>query len=428
MSTPTPEIVTLGCRLNTLESEVMRDELAKAGVNDAVIVNTCAVTAEAERQARQTIRKLRRERPGARIIVTGCAAQLDPAKFAAMAEVDRVVGNAEKLSADTLLGEGDILVSDIQQVRETAGHLVSGLEGRTRAFVLVQQGCDNACTFCIIPTARGKNRAAPLGQITEQVAKLVATGHQEVVLTGVDIAAYGADLSLCGENGTGLTSVIRQVLDAAPDLKRLRLSSLDPARLDDAFFQLLADEPRLMAHLHLSLQAADDMVLTRMKRRHRVADIAHLVARARAARPDVVFGADLIAGFPTETDTMFATTLGNVTDWDLQYLHVFPYSARPGTPAARMPQVPGDIAKARAKHLREAGKAALGRHLQSLLGTVQPVLMEKPNFGRTESFAPVALSGPADTGTIVTGTIVNVHLTSVEDGELMGGIFKEAAE
>lgn len=425
--TPTPEIVTLGCRLNTLESEVMRDELTKAGALDAVIVNTCAVTAEAERQARQTIRKLRRERPDARIIVTGCAAQLDPAKFATMAEVDRVVGNAEKLSAETLLGTGpddqDILVSDIDQVRETAGHLVSGLEGRTRAFVLVQQGCDNACTFCIIPAARGKNRAAPLGQITEQVAKLVATGHNEVVLTGVDIAAYGADLGLCGDNETGLTDVIRAVLDAAPGLGRLRLSSLDPARLDEDFFHLLAHEPRLMAHLHLSLQAADDMVLKRMKRRHRVADIAALVARARAARPDVVFGADLIAGFPTETDAQFATTLDNVSAWGLQYLHVFPYSARPGTPAARMPQVPGDVAKARAKQLRDAGAAALHRHLETLVGTVQAVLLEKPDFGRTQSFAPVRITAPAEAG-----AIVNVRLAAVQDGELKGEIFQEAAE
>lgn len=419
----TPEIVTLGCRLNTLESEVMRDELAKAGVDDAIIVNTCAVTAEAERQARQTIRKLRRERPDARIIVTGCAAQIDPAKFSSMEEVDRVVGNAEKLSAETLLGDGDILVSDIDQVRETAGHLVSGLEGRTRAFVLVQQGCDNACTFCIIPTARGKNRAAPMEQITEQVAKLVASGHQEVVLTGVDIAAYGADLGLADDNGTALTTVIRNVLESAPGLQRLRLSSLDPARLDENFFRYLAAEPRLMAHLHLSLQAADDMVLKRMKRRHRVADIERLIARARQARPDVVFGADLIAGFPTETDAMFDTTLNNVTDWGLQYLHVFPYSARPGTPAARMPQVPGDVAKDRAKQLRAAGQVALNHHLESLVGTVQPVLLEKPDFGRTPSFAPVRLSTQSSAG-----TIVHVRLDQIVDGELTGDTIMKAAE
>lgn len=423
MTAHAPEIITLGCRLNTLESEVMRDEMAKAGTTDAIIVNTCAVTAEAERQARQTIRKLRRDRPDARIIVTGCAAQLDPDKFSSMDEVDRVVGNAEKLSAETLLADGDILVSDIQQVRETAGHLVSGLEGRTRAFVLVQQGCDNNCTFCIIPTARGKNRAAPIEQITAQITKLVATGHNEVVLTGVDIAAYGQDLGLCDENGTGLTTVIRHILDAAPELKRLRLSSLDPARLDDGFFELLASEPRLMAHLHLSLQSAQDMVLTRMKRRHRVADIETLVKRARAARPDIVFGADLIAGFPTETDEMFDTTLSNVADWGFQYLHVFPYSSRPGTPAARMPQVPGDVAKARAKQLRDVGATSLDRHLQSLVGTVQSVLMEKPSFGRTESFAPVHI-----TQEVEPGTIINVRLTATQGAELLGEISKEAAE
>lgn len=423
MTAQAPEIITLGCRLNTLESEVMRDEMAKAGTTDTIIINTCAVTAEAERQARQTIRKLRRDRPDARIIVTGCAAQLNPDKFASMAEVDRVVGNEEKLSAETLLGDGDILVSDIQQVRETAGHLVSGLEGRTRAFVLVQQGCDNSCTFCIIPSARGKNRAAPIEQITAQITKLVATGHNEVVLTGVDIAAYGQDLGLCDENGTGLTAVIRHILEAAPELKRLRLSSLDPARLDDGFFELLATEPRLMAHLHLSLQSAQDMVLTRMKRRHRVADIANLVARARTARPDIVFGADLIAGFPTETDDMFDTTLNNVSEWDFQYLHVFPYSSRPGTPAARMPQVPGDVAKARAKQLRDVGAKALDRHLQSLVGTTRSVLMEKPSFGRTESFAPVNI-----TDEVEPGTIINVRLTAIQGTELHGEISKEAAE
>ena len=418
MTAAAPEIVTLGCRLNTLESEVMRDELAKVGATDTIIVNTCAVTTEAERQARQTIRRLRRDRPQAKIIVTGCAAQLDPDKFAHMDEVDRVVGNAEKLNAATLIGDaGDaaVHVTDISQVRETAGHLVSGLDGRTRAFVLVQQGCDNTCTFCIIPAARGPNRAAPLDHIIAQVQKLAATGHQEVVLTGVDIAAYGEDLGLCDEHGTGLTAVIKAVLDAAPDLKRLRLSSLDPARLDDAFFELLASEPRLMAHLHLSLQSADDMVLTRMKRRHRVKDIAQLIDRARAARADVVFGADLIAGFPTETDAMAQTTLDNVHDWGLQYLHVFPYSVRPGTPAARMPQVPGDVAKARAKDLRYAGVAALTKHFESLHGTLQDVLVEKEGFGRTTSFAPVRFDGKAQAGTIVAFRIIG-H----QDGELHG--------
>lgn len=413
------DIITLGCRLNTLESEVMRDEMDKAGIEDAIIINTCAVTSEAERQARQTIRRLKRERPNARIIVTGCAAQLDPAKFANMDEVERVVGNAEKLDGDKLFGIGQndpssIVVSDINEVKETAGHLVSGLEGRTRAFVMVQQGCDNACTFCIIPAARGPNRSVPLDQIVTQVRKLVAGGHLEVVLTGVDIAAYGSDIGLCSDTGTGLTQVIRAILDGVPDLARLRLSSLDPARLDDAFFQLLAAEPRLMPHLHLSLQAADDIVLKRMKRRHTVADVRAIVWRARQARPGTVFGADLIAGFPTETDEMFETTLDNIAALGLQYLHVFPYSPRPGTPAERMPQVPGDVAKARAKRLRTLGLTNLLTHLTELSGTNQAVLVEKPDFGRTETFAPVRLDGTAEPGCIVT-----VPVKGLRDGELL---------
>ena len=416
------DIITLGCRLNTLESEVMRDAMAKAGVNDAVIINTCAVTAEAERQARQTIRRIKRERPGARIIVTGCAAQLDPEKFAAMDEVERVVGNAEKLDGAKLFGPNgglgqneptSIIVSDINEVKETAGHLVSGLDGRTRAFVMVQQGCDNDCTFCIIPAARGPNRSVPLDQIVAQVKKLVAAGHLEVVLTGVDIAAYGSDTGLTDENGTGLSTVIRAILKGVPDLARLRLSSLDPARLDDAFFDVLAHEPRLMPHLHLSLQAADNMVLKRMKRRHSVDDVRAVVERARAVRPDTVFGADLIAGFPTETDAMFATTLSNVEDMGLQYLHVFPYSTRPGTPAARMPQIPGDVAKRRAKMLRTAGEANLGRHLESLVGDSQMVLVEKPTFGRTETFAPVQLDGSH-----TPGELVRIAIVGVQGGEL----------
>ncbi|MEG3619338.1 tRNA (N(6)-L-threonylcarbamoyladenosine(37)-C(2))-methylthiotransferase MtaB [Magnetovibrio sp. PR-2] len=412
------DIITLGCRLNSLESEVMRDEMAKAGVNDAVIVNTCAVTAEAERQARQTIRRIKRERPEARIIVTGCAAQLDPTKFAEMDEVERVVGNLEKLNGDTLLGAGQneatsIVVSDINDVRETAGHLVSGLEGRTRAFVMIQQGCDNDCTFCIIPAARGPNRSVPMDHIVQQVHKLVDAGHLEVVLTGVDIAAYGSDTGLCDENGTGLTAVIRAIMNAVPDLARLRLSSLDPARLDDEFFALLESEPRLMAHLHLSLQSADDLVLKRMKRRHAVSDVKALALRARQARADVVFGADLIAGFPTETDAQFETTRMNVEEMGLQYLHVFPYSPRPGTPAAKMPQVGGDVAKARAKILRETGEANLALHLDALCNTEQTVLVEKPDFGRTESFAPVRLDG-----TFTPGTLASVQLAGHKGGEL----------
>jgi len=418
------DIVTLGCRLNTLESEVMRDEMVKSGITDAVIVNTCAVTAEAERQARQTIRRIKRERPRARIIVTGCAAQLDPQKFAAMDEVERVVGNAEKLDGAKLFGTGDghgqnaptsIIVSDIQEVKETAGHLVSGLDGRTRAFVMIQQGCDNDCTFCIIPAARGPNRSVAVAQIVAQVQKLVVAGHLEVVLTGVDIAAYGSDTGLAGDHATGLSTVIKAILDAVPGLARLRLSSLDPARLDDDFFHVLATQPRLMAHLHLSLQAAEDLVLKRMKRRHGVDLVRSVVTRARQARPGVVFGADLIAGFPTETQDMFQTTLTNIVDLNLQYLHVFPYSPRPGTPAARMAQVSGATARARAKKLRDTGDTLLNRHLCELVGSRQAVLVEKPTFGRTETFAPVRLDG-----SVVPGTIVTMDLQGVVNDELIG--------
>jgi len=420
------KIITLGCRLNTLESEIMRNELAQGGIDDAIIINTCAVTAEAERQARQTIRKCRRDRPDARIIVTGCAAQLDPAKFANMIEVDRVVGNHEKLNIDTLVGAEnapDIHVTDIQQIKETAAHLIQGIEGRTRAFLLVQQGCDNDCTFCIIPAARGRNRAVPLAQITEQAKTLVKTGHQEVVLTGVDIAAYGADQGLCDENGTGLTAAIRALLKATPNLARLRLSSLDPARLDDEFFALLGDEPRLMPHLHLSLQAADDMILTRMKRRHRIKDIEKLMARTKDKRPDVVFGADLIAGFPTESDGMFQNTFTNVKAWGLEYLHVFPYSKRPNTPAERMPQVSGGLVKKRAKALRELGNVNLTAHLLKLVDTRQNVLVETKGFGRTETFAPVKLDP-----SIPAGSLETMVMTAQSNGQLHGALNMKAAQ
>ena len=405
------QIVTLGCRLNTLESEVMRDharEYAKtADEADTIIVNTCAVTAEAERQARQTIRRLRRERPGARIIVTGCAAQLSPERFAAMEEVDRVIGNAEKLNATSLLGmDGGtkINVSDISQPGDAAHHLVSGLEGRARAFVQVQQGCDNTCTFCIIPAARGPNRAMAIGDIVQQVQKLADGGYNEVVLTGVDIAAYGDDL-----NGDAtLTDVIAAVLDEVKNLKRLRLSSLDPARIDAGLIALFGNESRLAPHVHLSLQAADDMVLKRMKRRHRIADVARVMAELRAVRADMVFGADLIAGFPTETDAMFENTLGAVERLGLTYLHVFPYSARPGTAAAKMPPVNGDVVKARARILRDVGENQLERHLQSKRGETLDVLVERAGMARSACYAPVSISGPAEPGTMVRARIAGV--------------------
>ena len=390
-----PRVVTLGCRLNTLESEIMRNGARDAGIDDAIIVNTCAVTAEAERQARQTIRRLSRENPGSRIIVTGCAAQLHPETFADMAEVDRVVGNREKLDAAILnAADGpDMVVSDIMEVRETAGHLIdvpiiSGFEERTRAFVQIQQGCDHRCTFCIIPFGRGPNRSAPVGAIIDQVRLLVDNGHGEVVLTGVDISSYGQD-----DTGLpGLGQLTRRILEAVPDLKRLRLTSLDPAAIDDDIYQLLADEPRFMPHLHLSLQAADDTILKRMKRRHSRQMAIDVIARARDARPDTVFGADLIAGFPTETDAMFANTLAAVKDMGLTFLHVFPYSIRPGTPAARMPAVPGDIAKDRARQLRQAGETALHHLLETSLGESVEVLIEKGQSGHSRHFIPVDLA------------------------------------
>ncbi|MCB2102179.1 MAG: tRNA (N(6)-L-threonylcarbamoyladenosine(37)-C(2))-methylthiotransferase MtaB [Rhodobacterales bacterium] len=417
MTTP-PRVVTLGCRLNSFESEIMRDQAARAGLSDAVIVNTCAVTREAERQARQTIRRLRRENPNARIIVTGCAAQLDPAAYAAMPEVDRVLGNAEKLEAHHYAEAPDrapeaVVVSDIAGVTETAGHLVGGLEGRTRAFVQVQQGCDHRCTFCIIPFARGPNRSVAPDRVVDQVRHLVAGGHREVVLTGVDVSSYGTDRPGLPPLG----GLARQVLDAVPDLARLRLTSLDPAAVDDEVFALLASEPRFMPHLHLSLQALDDLVLKRMKRRHSVADARALAARARAARPDVVLGADLIAGFPTETEAMFTAALDAVADLDLTFLHVFPYSERPGTPAARMPAVPVPERKARAARLRDAGAARRSAFLDTQVGRAVEVLVEADGRGHTPHFAPLALDRPA-----APGDLVRAHVTGHDGTSLRGAL------
>jgi threonylcarbamoyladenosine tRNA methylthiotransferase MtaB len=414
-----PKIVTLGCRLNAFESEVMRERALAAGLDDTVIVNTCAVTAEAERQARQTIRRLRREHPKASIVVTGCAAQLEAKKFAAMPEVDRVVGNAEKLDAANLApaaGEDRIRVTDIMAIRETAGHLIdtpliSDFGARTRAFVQIQQGCDHRCTFCIIPFARGPNRSVAPERLIEQVRALTERGYAEVVLTGVDICSYGADLP----DTPRLGDAVARLLTAVPELKRLRLSSLDPAAMDDTLFALLADEPRLMPHLHLSLQAADDMVLKRMKRRHSRADAVAVCERARRARPDVALGADLIAGFPTESEAMFANTLAAVADMGLTHLHVFPFSARPGTPAARMPQVPGDVRRERAARLRAAGDAALAGFLEARVGTEVEVLVETGREGHTPHYARVQL----DTD-VPAGTCVPVRLTAAAGDHLLG--------
>ena len=406
-----PRVITFGCRLNAYESEVMRAHARAAGLADTVIVNTCAVTAEAERQARQAIRKARRDHPQARIIVTGCAAQIDPAAYAAMPEVDRVVGNEEKMRPETFApaATARVLVNDIMSVRETARHLIHGFEGRTRAFVQVQQGCDHRCTFCIIPYGRGPSRSVPLGEVVRQVRALAAAGTAEVVLTGVDITDYGRDLP----GRPNLGQLARRLLALVPELPRLRVSSVDPVELDDDLLRLLAEEPRFMPHLHLSLQAGDDLILKRMKRRHLRADAVELCRRVRRLRPDVVFGADLIAGFPTETEAMFENSLSLVDDCGLTFLHVFPYSPRAGTPAARMPQVPGAERKARAARLRAAGARALAGFLKGRIGATERVLVETPVFGHSEHFAPVALDREEP------GRIVSVPVSGVDGGRLV---------
>jgi threonylcarbamoyladenosine tRNA methylthiotransferase MtaB len=406
LSSPRAEIVTFGCRLNIQESALI-GELA-AGRDDLVVVNTCAVTAEAERQARQAIRRLKREQPGKTIVVTGCAAQLHPERFAAMPEVARVVGNVEKLKADTWrdTSPARIAVADIMAVRESAHHLLDGYADQTRAFVEIQQGCDHRCTFCIIPFARGPSRSVPIERLVAQVDSLIARGHQEIVLTGVDITSYGTDLP---ERPT-LAHLVRQLLDEAPALARLRLSSLDPAEIDDTLFAVLADEPRLMPHLHLSLQAGDDTILKRMKRRHSRARALEIAARARAARPGLALGADLIAGFPTETDAMFENTLRAIGAMDLAFVHVFPFSARETTPAARMPQLPGPVIRERARRLREAAAVSRERFHRAQQGGTARVLVERSgSAGYSEHFARVRLDGTAAPGSIVSALITGAH-------------------
>ena len=394
---PDVDIVTFGCRLNAYESEVIRARAVEDGLTDAVVFNTCAVTGEAVRQARQAIRKARRERPGARLIVTGCAAQIDPQAFAAMPEVDLVLGNAEKTQAGAYLSQAEpmrVRVNDIMSVRETAGHLIDGLKDRARAYVEVQNGCDHRCTFCIIPFGRGNSRSAGAGEVVEQVRRLTAQGYREVVLTGVDVTSWGTDLP--GQPTLG--QLVARILKLVPELPRLRLSSIDAAEIDPDLMRCLAEEPRLMPYLHLSLQAGDDMILKRMKRRHSRADALKLVAEVRAVRPDTAFGADFIAGFPTETDAMFENTLRLVEEADLAFLHVFPYSARPGTPAARMPAVKGDVIKARAARLRAAGGEALARHLERQVGRTLRGLVERPGVARAEDFTEIAFDGEARVG------------------------------
>ena len=419
-----PDILTFGCRLNAFESQVMRQHAEAAGLSDTVIVNTCAVTAEAERQARQAIRKARRERPDARIIVTGCAAQLDPARFAAMPEVDRVLGNREKLQAESFAADNAerIAVDDIMTVRETAGHLVTGFEGRARAFVQVQNGCDHRCTFCIIPFGRGNSRSVPIGQIVEQVRGLVDDGCAEVVLTGVDITSYGADLP----GRPALGQMVRRLLALVPELPRLRLSSLDPAEIDDDLLRVIAEDDRLMPHLHLSLQAGDDLILKRMKRRHSHDDAVAFCRQVRAYRPDVAFGADLIAGFPTETEDMFQRSLDLVAECDLTWLHVFPFSPRPGTPAARMPQLPKAERRDRATRLRQAGEDAAAAFLRTRVGHAADVLIEQDGRGRTEHYAPIRVQAALGAG-LDDGRVVRVRVTAADRDALIGVPMTRAA-
>jgi threonylcarbamoyladenosine tRNA methylthiotransferase MtaB len=400
------EIITFGCRLNAYESEVMRERASAAGLSSAVIVNTCAVTAEAVRQARQAIRKARRERPDAKIIVTGCAAQIDPSRFAGMDEVDHVIGNQEKLEAKTFAGFGiegseRVVVNDIMSVRETASHLIEGFGNRARAYVQIQNGCDHRCTFCVIPFGRGPSRSVPAGEVVAQTRRLAEKGYAEIVLTGVDITAYGKDLP----GGMTLGKLVRSVLKLVPELPRLRLSSIDSVEADPALLAAIAEEERLMPHLHLSLQSGDDLTLKRMKRRHARADSVSFCQDVRRLRPDMVFGADLIAGFPTETDCMFRNSLALVDDCGLTFLHVFPYSAREGTPAARMPQLHGSVIARRAGKLREKGVAALRRHLENAKGRRISVLMEHEHTGRAADFTPVRLEAIAGPGALIQAVV-----------------------
>ena len=410
-----PVFSTLGCRLNAYETEAMKELAAQAGVQDAVIINTCAVTSEAVRKARQDIRKLRRDHPDARIIVTGCAAQTEPDTFAKMAEVDLVIGNTEKMDPATwarltpdLIGQTEpVQVDDIMSVTETAGHLIDGFGTRSRAYVQVQNGCDHRCTFCIIPFGRGNSRSVPAGVVVDQIKRLVNRGYAEVVLTGVDLTSWGADLPSAPKLG----DLVMRILKLVPDLPRLRISSIDSIEVDDNLLSAIATEPRLMPHLHLSLQHGDDLILKRMKRRHLRDDAIRFCETARRLRPDMTFGADIIAGFPTETEEMFANSLALVRDCDLTWLHVFPYSARPGTPAARMPAVNGAAIKDRAAQLRAAGDAQVSTHLAAQIGRTHHILMESPRMGRTEQFTEVTFATDQPESRIVTAKITG-HSTT----------------
>jgi threonylcarbamoyladenosine tRNA methylthiotransferase MtaB len=418
------ETLTFGCRLNAYEAEVMKAEAEKAGLDNAIIINTCAVTAEAVKQAKQAVRKARRDNPSARIIVTGCAAQTEGRTFGDMAEVDLVIGNEDKMQAASyapmvfgLPLNDKVQVNDIMSVRETAGHLIEGMDGRARAFVQVQNGCDHRCTFCIIPFGRGPSRSVPMGMVVDQIKKLVANGYREVVLTGVDITSYGPDLPGMPTLGKLTQSILRHV----PDLPRLRISSIDSIEADEALYEAIAGDHRLMPHLHLSLQSGDDMILKRMKRRHSRDDALAIVAKLRSLRPDMVFGADIIAGFPTEDDAMFENTLRIVTEADLTYLHVFPYSPREGTPAARMPQVDRKTARNRSEILRQAGSMQLAKLCTSRVGRIENVLVERKGIGRTEQFVPVAVPESQP------GELLAVRITGVAADGLVGEALRAAA-
>lgn len=403
------EVVSFGCRLNITEGAAIGAMLPDN--RNQIVINTCAVTAEAERQARQAIRKARKTHPDAEIIVTGCAAQINPQAFRAMPEVGRVIGNVEKMDPGSYTRDDPVILSDILQVRQSASHLAQAFDGRTRAFVEIQQGCNHRCTFCIIPYGRGNARSIPAGRLVQHIGALVADGYREVVLTGVDITSYGEDLP----GKPTLVGLIARILRLVPGLPRLRLSSIDPAEVGDEFFQLFAEQPRLMPHLHISMQAGEDMILKRMKRRHLRADLVRFCAQARQARPDVVLGADIIAGFPTETDAQFVTTAETVAACGLTYLHVFPYSPRPGTPAAKMPQVDKAVRKQRAAQLRAMGEAAKARFYQSLIGTPVEVIVETDGVGRTPHFAPIHLEQAG-----VCGTLCTVIPETYRDGVLYG--------
>jgi threonylcarbamoyladenosine tRNA methylthiotransferase MtaB len=418
------ETLTFGCRLNVYEAEVMKAEAQKAGLDNAVIINTCAVTAEAVRQAKQAVRKARRDHPEARIIVTGCAAQTEARSFGDMAEVDLVIGNADKLKAESyqpmVFGtplNDKVQVNDIMSVRETAGHLIEGMDGRARAFVQVQNGCDHRCTFCIIPFGRGPSRSVPMGAVVEQIKKLVGNGYREVVLTGVDITSYGPDLPGAPSLGKLTQAILRHV----PDLPRLRISSIDSIEADEALYEVVASDRRLMPHLHLSLQSGDDMILKRMKRRHSRDDALTIVDKLRSLRPNMVFGADIITGFPTETDEMFENTLRIVGEADLTYLHVFPYSPRPGTPAARMPQVDKRVARERAASLRDEGDRQFAKLRASRVGATESVLIEREGLGRTEQFMPVSVPGTQP------GELLTVRITEAASDGLVGEALRQAA-